>query len=175
MEMVTLTDPALGLVRQWVRITEIVENDDGTVSVTAEEYLAGAGAASSYSFAQGQALGADFNAPPGNVNAPIFFEPPDELAGDLALWIALSGPAPSWGGCDVWISGDNASYQSLGRFIGAARMGTLRAPLSSVPVASAGPTIDRTSTLSVDIGESIRPLTSGRHEDAPNARSVGCV
>lgn len=166
MDIVTLTDPALGLARQWVRITEIAENDDGTVSVTAEEYLAGTGAASSYSFAQGQAIGGDFNAAPGNVNAPIFFEPPDELAGDLELWIALSGPAPSWGGCDVWISGDNASYQSLGRFIGAARMGTLRAPLSAVPVASAGPTIDGTSTLSVDIGESSGQLISGSQQDA---------
>jgi hypothetical protein len=166
MDIVTLTDPALGLMRQWVRITEIAENDDGTLSVTAEEYLAGAGAAATYSFAQSQAVGADFNAPPGNVNAPIFFEPPDELAGDLELWIALSGPAPSWGGCDVWISGDNVSYQSLGRFIGAARMGTLTAPLSSVAAAGAGPTIDGASTLSVDISESSGQLISGSQQDA---------
>ena len=40
-----LTDARLGLDRQWVRITEITENEDGTLLFVAEDYLAGTGSA----------------------------------------------------------------------------------------------------------------------------------
>src|SRR6185312_13966413 len=35
MDIVTLTDARLGLDRQWVRITQIAENDDGSLSISA--------------------------------------------------------------------------------------------------------------------------------------------
>jgi hypothetical protein len=42
MDIVAISDPALGLDNQWVRILEITENQqDGTLTMTAEEYLQG--------------------------------------------------------------------------------------------------------------------------------------
>src|SRR5262249_50062395 len=49
MDIVTLTDSGLGLDRQWVLITEITAQDDGTLDLVAEEYLSGTGSAPAYS------------------------------------------------------------------------------------------------------------------------------
>jgi Putative phage tail protein len=46
MDIVAISDARLGLVNQWARITEIIENQqDGTLTITAEEYLPGTGSA----------------------------------------------------------------------------------------------------------------------------------
>jgi hypothetical protein len=174
MDIVTLTDAALGLQQQWVRLTEITENDDGTLSVIAEEYLAGTAAAAVYSFSQGQGFGANYNAPPGDINPPIFLEPTDALAGDLELWILLSGGA-NWGGCDVWTSADGTTYQLLGRFAGKSRMGVLTAPLPSIAAATTGPTVDTANTLAVDISESGLQLLSGAQLDALSGNTLCSV
>jgi hypothetical protein len=171
MDIVTLTDAALGLAQQWVRIAEISENDDLTLTVVAEEYLAGTGAAAAYSFARGQGFGANYNAPSGPLNAPIFLEPTDELAGDLEIWIMLSGGS-FWGGCDVWSSADGSTYQRLGTFTGKSRMGTLTAPLPAVATATTGPTIDAANTLSVDISETGLQLLSGSQQDAISGNTL---
>jgi hypothetical protein len=49
MDIVAISDTALGLDAQWVRIIEITENQqDGTLTMTAEEYLSGTGSAPAY-------------------------------------------------------------------------------------------------------------------------------
>jgi hypothetical protein len=49
MDIVAINDSRLGLVNQWVRIREITENQqDGTLTFTAEEYLQGTGSAPVY-------------------------------------------------------------------------------------------------------------------------------
>lgn len=48
-DIVTLTDSVLGLSLTPVRITELSEGEDGTLSITAEDYPAGVAAAASYS------------------------------------------------------------------------------------------------------------------------------
>ena len=49
MDIVAIDDARLGLVNQWVRIREITENQqDGTLTITAEEYLQGIGSAGAY-------------------------------------------------------------------------------------------------------------------------------
>ena len=41
----------------------------------------------------------------------IIFEPPQSLGGSgLPIWLGISG-GPNWGGADIWVSEDNASYQ----------------------------------------------------------------
>lgn len=48
MDIVAISDAALGLDNQWVRVREITENQrDGTLTITAEEYLPGTGSAPS--------------------------------------------------------------------------------------------------------------------------------
>jgi hypothetical protein len=41
MDIVEITDPVLGLDRQWVRILTLEEDENGNIKVTAEEYLGG--------------------------------------------------------------------------------------------------------------------------------------
>ncbi len=165
MDIVTLTDPGLGLNRQWVRITEITENDDGSLSFTAEEYLSGTGSAPLYSYQLGQGYANNYNASPGNANAPVIFEPTAELAESLEVWLAVSGGA-FWGGCDVYISNDGNSYKLAGRINGSARTGVLTATLPSTTANGTGQTIDVTNTLSVDLSQSNAQLLSGSQSDA---------
>ena len=160
MDIVTLTDARLGLDRQWVRITEITENDDGTLLFTAEDYLAGTGSAATYSFASGAGYAADYNADPGDALAPIVFEPPVQIATNaLEIWLATAGGL-LWGGADVYVSSDGATFKLAARTNGPARMGVLTASFA------AGGDPDMTDTLAVDLSSSRGTLLSGTQSDA---------
>lgn len=160
MDLVTLTEPQLGLYRQSVRIAEIQENDDGSLTVTADEFL---GRVSSPLYGQQAAAGAilDRNADPGAINAPVIFEPPYELAQALELWIAVSGADTAlYGGCNIWASNDDTSYEFVGSINGPSNMGVSTSALPSVAVAAAGPTVDTVNPLQVDFSESKAQLTT---------------
>lgn len=172
MDIVSLTNTQLGLVRQWVRIIEIQENEDRTLTIHAEEYLQGTGNAPVYG--QQAVLGPalNYNVPPGNVATPIIFEPGVQLAGGFEIWAAVCGANLStWGGCYVCVSYDNVTYQMLPEpVVGNARMGVLTAPLA----AQAGtPAIDNIHTLSVNLTMSAGQLTSGTVADL-NALNALC-
>ena len=167
MDIIAITDTALGLNQQLVRITEITENDDQTLSFLCEEYLH-SGSTPEYTFAvgQGQPL-VNLEALPDTMNQPIFFEPPLAMTNDmLEVWIAVSGSSANWGGCDVYISTDGVNYQLQGTIQGDCRMGVLTAPLASVTLAASGLTIDQTNTLSVDLSESQGALTTASQNEA---------
>ena len=160
MDIVSITDAALGLDRQWVRITEITEDDGGNLLVSAEEYLAGTGAAAAYRFQTGAGFAADTNAPPGDTNAPVLFAAPVALAETgLEIWIALSGGA-GWGGADVWASSDGDTYKQVAHSIGGSRQGVLARGLP------AGSDPDLADTLAVDLSMSGGALLSGTQADA---------
>jgi len=106
--------------------------------------------------------GVDTLADPGNSNPPIIFEPPAALSGGaLEVWIIASG-GPDWGGCQVWVSSDNATYALAGTIYRGGRQGTLTAALPS----HADP--DAADALSVDLGQSEGQLLSGTLADADN-------
>ena len=160
MDIVTLTDARLGLDRQWVRITEITENDDGTLQVAAEDYLAGTGSAATYSFAAGSGYAADYDLDPGDALAPLVFEPPVQIASSaLEIWLATAG-GPLWGGADIYVSSDGSTYKLAARTNGPARMGTLTA------TAAAGSDPDTADALAVDLSSSRGTLLSGTRGDA---------
>jgi hypothetical protein len=148
MDLVTLTDAGLGLDRTPVRITSVEEDADGVLSFLAEDYPFGIASATLYPAQSGAGFAADYNAVPGNVAAPVFFEPPIEMATatGLEVWCAVSGQAGSvgglWGGCNVWASLDGDNYKQVGTVRGGARYGTTTAALAangtSVPVALVG-------------------------------------
>jgi len=173
MDIVEITDATMGLTNQWVRILEIQENDDGSLSMQAEEYLQGTGAAALYNFQKGLGYQVNYNIDPGNVNTPIIFEPTDALAGELAVWMAVSGMNTSiWGGCSVYISTDGNSFTYAGQIKGAAKQGVLLSPLASVTPAATGQTIDQTNTLAVNVSESNSQLLSGSQSDATNLNTL---
>lgn len=172
MKIATLTQPQMGLFRQPVRVIEIQENQDQTLTITAEEFP-GTAAAPEYGTEASAGYGQNYNQNPGGINAPIIFEPTDELGralistGGLMIAVAVSGVNPTlWGGCTVWASYDGLNYTKQGVITGGARMGVLTAPLPSVTINNTGATIDATNTLSVDLGESDGALESVAQIDA---------
>ena len=166
MDIVTLTHYPANLYRQPVRIKKMTENNDGTITFLVEEFLGTVGAPL---YGRQASRGAGFNAnqDPGLVNAPILFEPPDQLGDGLVIWAAVSGQNPAvWGGANIWVSSDNATYQNVGTVESPARMGVLSASLAAVtPSPTGGQTIDSANTLAVDLSESDGELISGTPAD----------
>ncbi len=173
MDLVTLSDPLLGLNKTVVRIIDIEEDADGLLTVTAEEFPQGVASATQYP-TQGKSNGApNAQAAPGSINAPIIFEPPGELARALQVWIVATGQNPAlWGGCHVWASYDGVSYAQVGEILSGARQGVLLASLPAIAATPAGPTIDQTNTLRVNLSESAGSLLSGTQSDAQNGATL---
>ncbi|UHC16074.1 phage tail protein [Methylobacterium currus] len=177
MDVVTLTDPGLGLARTPVRIREIEEDEAGLLTVVAEEFPGGVATASLYPVAgsAGRSINRDVAAAP--VNPPVIVEPPPDLTGGRAeVWIAASGGSggvadPNWGGANVWISRDGVSYAEIGTLTAPARHGVLTAPLP----APAGPNPDTASTLAVDLSRSGGALAGASLADAQNAVTLALV
>ncbi|WP_440207009.1 phage tail protein [Acinetobacter oleivorans] len=130
MDIVTITDEALGLNQFPVRITRIEEDEEGELTITAEELAVGSRSAIEYdSQASNGYQGGNEEA--GNVNAPAIFEPPLDLTdGKNQVWVAVSGGI-NWGGCNVWASLDNTTYEMIGTIYGSARYGQLVTPIDA--------------------------------------------
>lgn len=145
MDLVTVTEPGLKLDRRLVRLISVEEDDEGKLSVVAEDALLGVGSAPNYPVQSKSGYQGNQNAEPGSVLAPIMFNPPESLllAGDNQVWGAVTGAGGSWGGCELWISADGDSYRMAETIYGGARMGRLSTPLA------AGSDPDTTNTLSV--------------------------
>lgn len=153
MDIVTLTDESLGLYRFPVRITRIEEDQDGLLTVTAEELALGSRSAVEYDLQASNGYQGG-NEEPGNVNAPVIFEPPLDLTdGKNHVWVAASGGS-NWGGCNVWASLDNTTYEMIGTIYGSARYGTLISGINA-----------STSSMQVQLNTSSQ-IFSGTSEDA---------
>ena len=145
MDLVTVTEPGLKLNRRLVRLISVEEDDEGKLTVVAEDALLGVGSAPNYPVQSKAGYQGNQNTEPGPVLPPIMFNPPESLlvGGDNQIWGAVTGAGESWGGCELWISADGDSYWMAESIYGGARMGHLSAPLP------AGSDPDTTSTLSV--------------------------
>lgn len=138
MDIVTLTDVALGLDKTPVRIIEIGEDEEGELSVVAEEFPSGVSTPAYYPSSVPEGYNADYNADPGNVTTPVFFEPPiDKTLTGLEVWTAVSGAGEFWGGCDVWASLDGTTYKMVGTVQGGNRYGSLRSIMNAGGAATA--------------------------------------
>lgn len=164
MDIVTISDAKLGITRQWVRITEITESEDGTLSFTAEDYLQSSGHASLYHQERANGYDLNANADPGAVNTPVVFEPTAALSPVLETWVGVSG-GPFWGGCEIWLSYDAQSYRYAGRVNSGARTGQLSGLLPSVITSTTGQTVDVVNPLQVDLSESRGELLSASQVD----------
>ncbi len=158
MDILTLTHGLLGMSRVPVRVLEVEEDNEGALTILAEDFPQGAGQAPVHPPQPPSGYSTDMNVAPGNAAAPVIFEPPVGLAGQPELWLATSGGA-SYGGCAVWVSLDNVTYQQVGTLSGKSRHGitTAALPLGSDP--------DTTSTLSVDLSVSGATILGGTADD----------
>lgn len=133
LDLVTVTDPNLGLTRVPVRINKITERDDGALDFEGEDCPIGMASAPAYGTQASAGFAHDYQAAPGSVATPFFFEPPVQLTTTgLEVWTAVSGLTSMWGGCRVWASADGVSYKEVGKVRGGARYGALRANLGTL-------------------------------------------
>ncbi len=171
MDIVALWDANAGLAGDWFRIKEITENDDRSLSIVAEEYLDGTGAAPLYPHAHGAGHVPNYNLPAADALAPIFFDAPVQIGNVLGMEtiICTNGSGPNWGGCDIWISQDDVTFRYAGTLIGGTAMGTLTANFAS------GSDPDTANTLSVDLTSSRGGLLPGTQADADQGNTLCLV
>lgn len=130
MDLVTLTHPRLNLISRLVRITQVEEDEDGELSITAEDMQIGTASAPVYPSQTALGFGNNSAALPGDVATPILFNPPGNLAnGAREIWAAVAGQTLDWGGCEVWVSQDGTNYTRAGVINGPARYGVTTASL----------------------------------------------
>lgn len=92
MDLVTVTDSALGLTNVAVQITAIEEDDAGVLAVTAEEFPSGIATAVHYPVQPVTPNSTNQAVVPARVNTPTIYEPPAALtAGVAQVWAAVSG------------------------------------------------------------------------------------
>lgn len=116
-DLVTLTDPVIGLDYQLVMIESVDEESELTLSVTAVRREATA-KTPEYDIPERTYNIVNYNADPDDVRAPLMIIPPADLvtsSSGLELWIALQGKNRDWGGCDVYASTKDGAYEMYGR------------------------------------------------------------
>ena len=145
-----------------VRITQVECAADGRMSIEAEQWSYGTGDVTIYPKQQATSFQPTAsNALPGDAFPVIFETPPLGATSHLnAVQIAVAGNQPSWGGCDIYVSSDGATYVQLGTVKGSGNTGVLCSAL----VAGTDP--DTTDTLSVDMSISGGSLTSATQAQA---------
>jgi hypothetical protein len=190
MDIVTLTEPVLGISGLPVRITEITEDEeDGFLSVTAEEVLEGTYISADstkvtdsggvvneidqvYGYVGGEADD------PGDVNVPVIFEPPAALTqGSPTVYFAVTGSVDSWGGCEVWYSLDGDTYSYAGNVGAAGTGGTVIGGSGIQGVVSgsafpAGGDPDTANSLTIDMSLSGEQITAVNQDQADAYESL---
>lgn len=160
-DIVTLTDSGLQMSAIGACITAIEENEDGDLDLVAEDFPAGTGGAAIYGQQAPAGYLHDYNAAPGNADAPVIFEAPAERSNTgLAVMIAVKGSGANWGGAQIWVSLDGTNYKQAGVVYGGARSGTLSTAPSAV-----------STTLGVQ-GLGSAQLISGSSADAINLKTL---
>jgi hypothetical protein len=171
MDLVTLTTTTdeLQLNRQLVRILQIDEAEDDTLTFLAEKVEVGVASAAANPSTSGSGYRPNFDVAPGSVSTPVLINAPTSLTGgDPEVWCAVASTSPTWGGADVWISIDNVAYSRVGTVNGPARYGTLTASLAN----HVDP--DTTNTLSVSLAASLGALGNATSTEA-NAGGSLCL
>ena len=166
MDVVTLTDPFLGLDKQPVRIISIEEDEEYNLKVTAEDCPEGVNSPTVYTTQAASRPSMDYNAAPPDINEPVLFEPPAQVAESMTICVAVSGKNNLWGGCNVWASYEDATYKKIGTVTNPARHGKLT---GSFP---AGYSHDTQNVMPVDVSVSRAELLTATDADATNHNTL---
>lgn len=166
MDIVTITDPGMGLDKVAVRIKEIEEDEEDYLTITADEWPFGVGSVALYPHQEGQGYVPNYQVAPGNAYTPAIIEPPFRLTDNsLEIWLATSG-GENWGGCDVWVSRDGASYSLAGTITSGSRHGTLVNPLPS------GSAVDTVNTMRALLLDADLQLLAATQQEADELRTL---
>ena len=171
MDIVTLTDPVTGLNLTPVRITEVSEDENGTLTITAEEFPEGIGHSAIYNTQPNSGSSIDPNSDPGAVNAPYLFRMPGFLVSNDTpeIGVAVNGSNALWAAADIYLSHDGSSYYYVGTTAQPATYGDLA---TALPAAGADPDTTHTPTVQLYApGE----LLGGSQADADNFVTMAMV
>ncbi|MGC2221977.1 MAG: phage tail protein [Methylocella sp.] len=115
MDLVTVTDAALGLTNVAIRITAIEEDDAGLPAVTAEEFPGGTASAVQYPVQGNTPNSTNQAVVPARVNVPMIFEPPAAITGGVAQVMAAvsGGIAPVYLLAETSASGVHSTSQTV--------------------------------------------------------------
>jgi hypothetical protein len=177
MDIVEITDANLSLSALPVRLTSIEEDDNGILTVEAEELIFGVSTPALYPVAGNGGITVTKAAAADPVNTPLIFEPNSSLIGATPqIWIGASGGAsgvadPNWGGCNVWLSVDGTSYSQIGSINTVTRQGVTTASLA----AYSGASPDTANTLAVNLAESGGTLETASAAAAAAAATLSYV
>lgn len=157
-----ISNQNLNVVTVPVRIIKIVDNPDGTLDVTAENYLQSINTPTVYPKATGTPVVAiNPMAYPGDTTA-VLFEAPSRLTGYAGnqIWIGAAGQVADWGGCNILVSMNGATYKNGGTIRAGARIGQLAAAYGT------GADPDTTDSLVVNLLPLVGALEAGTTADA---------
>lgn len=132
------------------RVTEITENEDRTLSVTAEEIPLGAGNAPGYGHQSPAPTVVNYNIPAPTVGTPTVFDAPVQVQGvmGMATIFAVNADLPNFGGADIWIaSSEFGEYSYATTLYGGSTTGTLTASLGT-SAGTVAPTISSSMSAS---------------------------
>ena len=141
-----------------VRLTSITEDDKFQLDCEAEPFVYGLHNPVAETVTPPTPFVPNTGVVPALVNPPVIFEPPLAMSshqGQSELWLAVSDPDASYGGCLVYMSTDGgSSYHQIGTLQGSAVTGVT---LADWP-ATADP--DTAHDLLLDLTESLGDLQS---------------
>lgn len=163
MDLITITDPLIGLNQQPVRLISVEEDADFNLKCKAEDFIYGVNAPKAIpNPATPTPVNPSVSTIPLPVNTPVFIEPPGALTGvpQNQFWIGISDSDPLYGGSQAFVSVDGgATYNPLldvtgsSLIFGSATTGVTTAtwPQALDP--------DTTNNLSLDLSESLGALS----------------
>lgn len=204
MDVVTVTDSTLGFNALPVRITGIEEDDNFNLKITAEDFIVGVGTAIAQArqpnLSSGQSVaGTAFQADPGNVSTPQFFNMPAALittqsggflglnnSSTLQLGVAVVGTSPNWGGCQMWVSLDGTTYKRYATLLSGAGAANKQSGAGSAASGSARYGVltadfplhadpDTSDTLSLDLSASHGSISSATSAQAGAAATLSLL
>lgn len=120
-DLVTLTDKSCQLDHQIVVITSVNEAADGQLELTAEGKPAGTYAPAKYNVHENERPFMDYNQEAPSVNDVAIFQTVGDVGGNQ-IFVGVNAPS-GWGGCSVWVSDNDQTYQRIGNISQQARMG----------------------------------------------------
>ena len=173
MDYVTITSDRLGYDRALVQVVDVESDEDGILTFTMQEVPGNLAAPAMNASPATTRYNPDYSAAPGSVNDPVIFEPPMKLLQSTSVeaWMIVSSASENWGGCNVFVSTDNATFQLLGKITEPGRTGLLTATLPSTNDA-----VDSTNVLSVNLSESGGTINAApTHDDALNLNTLSYV
>lgn len=125
-DLLTLTDPVIGLNRQPVIVDKVTEAKNGILTVECLQYFEGDYAVGIIDMWQDDYTYIDYNTVPDYTAEPLIFQPPYKatVSGN-EIWIALKGMGVEWGGCNVLAANQDSGFEYVGEFRAESQYGKL--------------------------------------------------